>query len=399
MKFMNNRKKAYSFLLLLLIGFGFVMAGNFLTTPSVEPMTIDEPNSNFVVAAAATSAAISSTENNVTNPRGGDDLLCGAYETYYLILNTSDADAATQILNVTAEFVVSASPGTSIGGFLAVTTGATVVVTELATGAGNVRLGTGSTNATTATTQNITIPFKLEWEMGARTDVDINVTVYEAAASAESQKNANLDFVATLTLSDSTFYTYNEYLNGESYGTSSITYHYTGYTTLYPLNAETDFWVTTTAILSEGVGARSYQSSTYTEGTGVAQFTTLLAPDVNSAVTQTITMIAVDKAGGAADTSLMATTNTDTVTVNPNANTDDRTTRDDNLPGIVPPDFLNSMEGFIIVGAAAVIVLGGAVYVSKQGASTKKRSRSRPKRKKTTKKKSRKKAKRRKRKK
>jgi hypothetical protein len=382
---MNNRKKALCFLVLVLIAFSGAFAVNmFNTAPIAEPLDIGQPVNQYGVAAAATSTALGEGTNNVTNTRGtlgsAQYMLAGAYETYYLVLNVSDADDAIEILNVTAEFVVSAALGTSKFGFLAVTTGVTVAVTELSTGASNVRLIAGSTNVTTATTQNITIPFKLEWALGSVTDLDINVTVYEAAASSELTKNTNIDVIGTLDLSDTTMFTLAEYKTGEAFGTIGLTYHYTGLTTIYPLAAETDFYVSMAAVTAEGIGARAWVSTAYAEGTGIASFNDIIAPESNTIQTLTFTEYAVVQAGGYTGTDLVSGTHTDTVIINPSANTDGRTTRDDD--GISSP--FNSFEGFVLIGMASIIVIGGGVYITRKGSSTSTRRRST--RKRTTKK-------------
>jgi len=383
---MNNRKKALCFLVLVLVVFGGAFAMNmFSTTPATESLNIGEPVNNYGVAAAAATDAVGPVANNVTNPRGGDDLLAGAYETYTLVVNASDADGFADILNITVAFVASAAPATTIAGFFCDTTGAAVAVSELSTGAAKIRY-VSATNVSATNDYDITILFKVEWAMGAQTDLDLNVTVYEAAASASTIKNVNLDVIATLTLSDAILFTYTEYASNEHCGTMSLTYHYTGYTTLYPLGAETDFWVTRSAITSESIGSRSYESSSYTDSTGVAIFSTILAPDVNNIVTDTMTLFAVAQSGGASDTSLMATTNTDTCLVNPSANTDGRTTRED--AGTLLP--FNSFEGFVLIGAASIIVVGGGIYITRKGSSTgtrRKSTRKRTTRKKSTKRK------------
>lgn len=388
---MNTKRKILCLMLLmtLIVGMPF-LAMTIMPNVSEDRTVIERPDGNFIVAAAATSDAIATGANNITNTRGAaasNYVFAGAYELYYLVLNVSDADGFADILNVTAEFVTTASPGVSLGGFFCDTATATVTVTELVAGAGNVRLAAGSTNISAGNVIDITIPFRFEWAIGSQTDVDINVTVMEAAASSELTKDANIDIVGTLSMSDTTMFAYAEYFDGEAFGTIGLTYHYTGYTTIYPLAAETDFYVSMAAVSTEGIVARAWESTAYDATTGIASFNNIVAPNTLTEITLTFTEYAVTQSGGSGGTTLMSTIYTDTVVVSPNAKpVSERTTRDG---AIIGADFFSDFGGVILIGGAAVVFMAGAyMYSQKSVTSTSRttRKRSTKKRKSTTRK-------------
>jgi hypothetical protein len=385
---MNKRNKTLTFLVLFLVAFGMSFAVGMTNMVGVDNAVIQVPDGGqFLLATDGDSAldAVSATANNMTGLPQGDDLFAGAYEEYTVIVNASDADGFADIDYILISLVTGAGANVSTIQF----TGSTGLFTEVV-GASYIRLGS-ATNVSGTNDVDLTVPFAIEWEMGAQTDLDLNITVIDATQGDTESINLNLDVIATLTLSDSTLFTYAEYLNGEHFGTMQLTYHYTGYTTTYPTAAETDFWITRSAIVSEQVGSRSWEASSYADATGIATWSNVLAPEVNEEVTLTMSLFAVDQAGGASDTSLMSTTYTDTTQINPNAPLpEDREPRD----GIVPviPNIFGTMEGAILVGVAAVVVMGTGLYISKKGTTSK---RTRKSTRKSTRKKRKKKAKRR----
>ena len=383
---MKRKKKVICLLLLVLMVSGMAFMGTTMLSTNTEPATIDEPIGGFEIAAAATSDALGVATNNITNANGvAGALYCfaGAYEAYTLVVNASDADGYTEIMNITVEFVLGA---TAYGGFYY--DSVTGVMTELAASATNVRIGAYS-NISATNDVDLTVSFHFEWAMQTRANMDINITVMEAAASTELTKDTNIDIVATLTLSDATFFTYSEYSQNEAYGTCNLKYHYTGYTTIYPSTTETDFWVTRAAVPSEQVAERSWENGAYSSG--IATWTTIIAASTGSGHTETFTLFAVSDGDGASGTTLMATTNTDTVIVQSSPIIGDRTTRDE----VIPVGFDVSSEGaMVMIAVATVFIIGAYMMYGRNTTVTRKRRRTTKKRKTTKKKTTRRKKKR-----
>lgn len=342
---MEKKWKALGFLIILLASFGIAtsMMGSVIV---VEPVAI-APQEVFSLATDGDSQldAVAANANNITGLTRGDDLLAGAYEEYTIVANASDVDGHGDIDAISISLISGASTNlTTItftpasGGTFTETTGATLI-----------RLGS-ATNVSSGNDVDLTVPFAIEWEMGAKTDLDLNITCTDATPGDTEQLNLNLDVIATLTLSDSTLFLFDEYEKFEHFGTMSLTYHYTGYSSVYPLGAETDFWVTRAATPTVQIGERSFQADSYADGTGVATFSSISASDTQAGGhTETWTLFAVDEGGGSSDTSLMATTNTDTVSIRSVAPKD----REPRIGEILWPEELTYYV-VIFVGIAAV---------------------------------------------
>ena len=386
---MNRKNYTMIFMTMLLVSFGFGFAGTMLQTNAANLGVSDietpiNPVKEFGLSADPAVTAVGLTTNNITGLTT-DDLFAGAYATYTVVANVSDADGWKDIDNVTIKFEKAQVVQWSF-----LYTNSTNTTAEQ-TNPTYVTLGTTSV-AHGTNTINVTAAFTVNWAAAEIDDVDLNVSVHNATVlySASVLANINLDIQTELTCSDATLFTYNEYLNGEHYGTMALTYHYTGFTTTYPKAAGTDFWITRAAITAETVGARSWESASYSDTTGIAIWNQVIAPEVNDVVTETMTIFAVTQGGGSSGTSIMNTGTSDTVIVNPNAPLpEDRETRVD---GIVIEGPFNSFEGFVLVGVAAVVVFGGAYYMSNMKTTAKRKPRKR--KRKTTKRKTKRKRKR-----
>jgi hypothetical protein len=385
---MKRRNKIICLALLFIIAFGGMYLVPMMMNNNQAFVNIEPTNGRFVVAAASALDAAGPNENNITAADGtpvdnhGDDLLAGNYEQYIICVNASDADGYGDIDNIFAALQTGA--GANVCVFEWARTGANTLTEGV--GAANVVLGTWS-NVTGANDVDIMIPFSIEWDMGTQTDLDLNITVDEGGAQvAKVEVNLNLDVVATTTMSDVGLFDYVDYLNGANMGTAHVTYHYTGYTTIYPLGAETDFYAWRAAVPSEGITQRSWIDTSYTDGTGVAVFSGIMAPDTNTRQLLNFSMVAVDNGDGANATDLnAATTYASAVYVDPSAPTHPE---DDDGGWVFPPIF-DSLEGTLLVGGVAVVLMTGAYYAYGRSASSKPRRRS-TKRKRTTKKRRRK---------
>jgi len=387
---MKRQNKIICLAFLFLIAFGGMYIAPMLMSNNMMMPVVERPSDNYVVAASASTLdATAADANNITNGRGVAAalyLLAGAYEEYVIVVNVTDLDGYADIVNISVNFE---KAGVSIGGVLYNRTGVTgdifseLTAAEIEGANADIRMGT-CTNISAADVIDLTVPIALEWSLGAQTDLDLNFTCYDGDGKTTRTENLNFDVIATLTMSDTVMFTYNEYLNGASFGTIGLTYHYTGYTTLYPLGAETDFYVSMAAVTAEQIGARIWESTAYADGTGIASFNDILAPDTNTEITLTFTEYAVSQGDGTGGTDLAAATYTDTVVVGPNA--PEHTDPGDG--GIIPTIF-DSLEGTLLVGGVAVVIMTGAYYAYGRSGSSSPRRRT-SKRKKTAKKRKRK---------
>ena len=363
---MENKKKIFCFVVLFALMFGGMGFASFTapTDAAIEPI---RPGGNFLVAADPAVDAVSNTANNISGLTADD--LFATLTQYTFVANVSDADGYVDIDNVTITFCKAAVDYFSV--LYVVSTG---VFTE-ASGATYFRIGSATNiSAGAGTAIDLTIPFHIEWAMLEIDDIDVNVSVSNATVlnSASVLANINVDMQTQLTCSDADLFVYPEYLTGSPFGGMELTYHYTGFTTTYPLAAETDFWVSRAAVTSEGVGARAWDSTGYDDSTGVAQFDDIIAPDVNEETTFTFTLYAVNQAGGSADTSLMAVSTTDTVVVGPNA---PYYPPDDDSP-FISPDIFGTPEGVMLIGGVVVVFGAGTYYFYGRNKTTPTRRRS-----------------------
>lgn len=366
---MNTKRKILCLALLLMLITGMPFMASMLGTQPVDKnMMAVQPGGGFKIAAVGDSAldAVAANANNLTPSGHGDDLLAGAYEQYTIVVNASDGDGFADIDFIWVRFISGAGANLSMITF----TGATGLFTE-SVGATLIRLG-AATNISAANVVDLTIPFAIEWAMGAQIDMDINITVWDGAQGDTELLNLNLDVIATLVCgTDLLLFTYAEYLNEVSFGTMTIgPWYYTGYAALYPLGAETDFYVARAAVVAESIGTATYVDSAYVDGTGISSFNNIVSPDVNQAVNVTYYFYPVIGGSGAAGTKLNATSYGDSCIVNPDAKPTSEQT-----PRVIGSDLFATPEGVMLIGGAAAVLLVGTYVAYNKSGSTRARRR------------------------
>lgn len=369
-----GKKKKIVLALLFLVLFVGPIALALLNTGGPVAMVDgpDDPIKRFLGAADPTV----DTAAQVTNLDDSDNLYCGGYKDYIMTVDLDDADGSEDIANVTIIF----KGTTEFASFQWINTSNTWA--EL-TGASYLRLTTG-TNTTHATEMNITITFKLEWACPDLDDVDIVTQVYATdGTEVNDTANVNYDFDSDLTLASSTFFTYAKVEQNSPMALNTLTYSYedSGGDN-YPLAAETDFWVSRAAVTAENVEAGYFESASYSDSTGIANFGDIRASATGAGHDETWTLYAVTQSGGSGGTDLMGTTQTDTVEVTDSSPGPQEPEPTGPIPTI--PSFLFSYEG-MLVAVVMLVVMGIVGYVYYSGASAPKRRRKRSTRRKSRK--------------
>lgn len=307
----------------------------------------------------------------ITNPDTTDNLYCGGYKDYIMTCDIEDADGYAEIFSVNLILIKGA---VEYGSFL--WTNTTNAWAENA-GTDNIRLTTG-TNTTHATEFNITITFKLEWACTDVDDVDLRVQIITAPGATEVNDtiDTNYDLDSDLTLTSDVFFTYAEEGQGDLMTLNTLTYSYEdSVAAIFPLAAETDFWVSRAA--RAGWPIAYYEADSYVDGTGVATWAQIRASDNEH--TDTFTLYAVTQDGTGTGTTLMDASHTDTIDIvegNPI-----QTTR--LIDGV--PDIGITPEGAVVIGIGVVVIGGvGYFYYGRSGTrgtrrrSTKKRKPKKP---------------------
>jgi len=347
----KKRKFMIGTLMMVLLAMPFALSMLNYQTTTLESLSA-EPIRNFGLSTITVD-----TSAVVTNVDDTDNLYCGGYKDYIMTVNISDDGQSSDIANCTIIF----KGTTELASFQ--WTNVTNAWNEL-TGTDYIRLTSG-TNTTHATEFFVTITFKLEWAFPDTDDIDIVTSVGDIDASiVNDTANVDYDFDSDLTLASDIFFTYAEEGQNELMAVNTLTYSYedSGGDN-YPLDAETDFWVSRTARVGSPI--EYFAVASYVDGTGVATWNSILS--TGGEHTDTFTLYAVSTGDGGAGDSLMDSAHTDTVSVI------------EGSPGARTPRTDVTDEAFTMVQAAALLVAvvvlgGGAWYYSKGSKAPRKRT-------------------------
>lgn len=277
---MNKRKNIVLGIILLLV---MMPVAGMLLAPTLQdnvllPNESFSPKKDFGISA---DCAVDTTNTKITTATidDTDNLYGGLYKTYTLVVNTSYAGGGSAIDNITALFW---KDSTSYFSFKYLNS--TGVVSEVL-GPTYVELGAYS-NVTSGNYVNLTINFKVEWAMPTVSDVDLNITVWNAVNSTTSKKDANYDFISTLTMTPTSFINLLSTKTGDTIpiADTTIVYQDSGGDN-YPLEAQLDLYLT--RVPASG-GVNSWSPSSYTEGTGVAVWADVTAGSIAQRETFTI---------------------------------------------------------------------------------------------------------------
>lgn len=295
-----------------------------------------------------------------TNIDDTDNMYGGRYKTYLITANITDSDSAQDIANVTIIFVGSSELASmqwvNTSNVWAEVAGSTYIA------------GTG-VNTTHANDFDVTLSIEIEWAFPDTDDVDITVQVYATDGSeVNDTANVNYDIDTDLTLASTEFITKATEPGGDLMAVNTLTYSYEDSVAgKFPLAAQTDFWVTRSASTAGAVvyAAMSWESTGYVDSTGVATFAAILSKG-GGEHTESFNLFAVAQAAGSAGTTLMGSTQTDTVSVE-YAGVDPGED-DDIIPAL---DDLTT-EQIIVIIVIGVVGVGVIYYLVKGSSTTKK---------------------------
>jgi len=377
-----NKKIILGILLLLLVGSGLGLALFTVAAPILQTPAAIGPARNYATSAAGDSTI--DTAALICHDPDDTDNIYADYDAYIFEVNITlemkytDICATNMTLNATKATTEYWSVAWTAPNTFAESAGTTKI--ELLSSTNS----TGNVSAT-VTYINFTIVLRTTYTMDTVDDVDLGVkygngTGADSDVSTGINTSANYDYVGQLDISSSTLYVNSEEEQKEACLLNTMTYLYYGSTDNYPLENETDFWISRAAVAGQGIVARYDEEISYVESTGVATFE-FAEPAVDEDTTDTATIYAVAQSGGSGDTSLMHTSHTDTITVSRGPPHGGVTTID---PFVDPVGWLlGTTEGLVVlIGSFSAVFVVLAIVISKTGASVG-MARRRPKRKTT----------------
>jgi hypothetical protein len=296
---MDKKIKRIIYALVLIVAFIMPVAIVAMNQASIMVLpTQAMPYKGFTNSA---NCAIDTTNSKVTNLDDTDNMYGGGYKTYTVVANTSLGTASARLItSIVVEFV-----RTSTCYFSFTFTASTKAVAET-TDPTYMRL-ISYANKTTASTQNVTINFKVEYAMPSTDNVDLNVTAVNAVNSTESTIDTNYDFITTLTAEPTIFFSVHSAKAGATMSILDTTFVFTGFTE-HPKSNETDFYLTRTP---DTELTDSWSDASYSASTGVATWAAVVTATTIRTEKFTITAYAV----GTTATDVMYTDLVDYVTV------------------------------------------------------------------------------------
>jgi len=354
---MNKKQKVFlGVVLLLLVA---PMAGMMMAAPD-GVLTLDNtplsPNKSYEMSA---SSVLTAADTVVTNLDDTDNLYGGAYRSYTLVVNCSDADGVADIKNVTVSF----------GGYFSFRWSNFTGLVTVVNGSTYITKGTSS-NTTTASgdTLNLTIAFEVEWAMTDVDNVDITWQIWDDGALVKGTLDKNYDIDTDLTVDTTDFVTTGAKTSETLILRDTVISYEDSGGNNYPLAAETDFLMTRTPATG---GTDSWSEASYSDSTGIATWASVSAGYIAQQETFTLTTYTQSTT----TTNLFGEAKTDVITI---ANSGGGGGDDDSAVDLLD---LNTLAMIGLVG------IGGYLVYTLFFTGTKSKSKGRSKSKRKTKKK------------
>ena len=289
----------------------------------------------------------------VTNPDSTDNLYGGNYRTYYITANITNAVSIQDVGAITITFNSTTAIVCGVS-----YSNVTALWTEHATNP--TYITATATNTTDANDMNITVSVTIDWLFPDTDDMWVHIAIYNAtgAGITRAQSAATYDIDTDLTVSSTTFFTNAAEADGSLMAVNTLTYSYEdSAAAIFPLAAQTDFWVTRNAATTGTpvYAAESWEANAYVDATGVATWLQILSKGGGEHV-ETFTLLAVKQAAGSGGTTLMGTTQTDTISIEYSG-----VRTDTGGAGVIPVPDIPIEQGLIIGGA--VVAIGGIGYI------------------------------------